>query len=113
MYAHLLRVSGFTAAVFFALNLKVDAQVSRPTMAPPSYRASIATRGVFSPSGNSARKSLFGSASARRANPVRGPYVGRTDAYGRPGLPRGQVYYGGRYFGSFNNRFYGPQYGYF
>lgn len=30
-----------------------------------------------------------------------------------PGLPRGRRYYGGRYFGSFNNRFYGPQYGYF
>jgi hypothetical protein len=29
------------------------------------------------------------------------------------GLPRGRRYYGGRYFGSFNNRFYGPQYGYF
>jgi hypothetical protein len=30
-----------------------------------------------------------------------------------PGLPRGRRYYGGRYFGSFNNRFYSPQYGYF
>ena len=29
------------------------------------------------------------------------------------GLPRGRHYYGGRYFGSFNNRYYGPQYGYF
>jgi hypothetical protein len=29
------------------------------------------------------------------------------------GLPRGRRYYGGRYFGSFNNRYYGPQYGYF
>ena len=28
-------------------------------------------------------------------------------------LPRGQVFYGGRFFGSFNDRFYGPQYGYF
>ena len=35
------------------------------------------------------------------------PYVGPDR------LPRGQVYYGGRFFGSFNNRFYGPQYGYF
>ena len=35
------------------------------------------------------------------------PYVGPNR------LPRGQVYYGGRYFGTFNNRFYGPQYGYF
>ena len=29
------------------------------------------------------------------------------------GLPRGRAYYNGRYYGNFNNRFYGPQYGYF
>ncbi len=28
-------------------------------------------------------------------------------------LPGGRRYYGGRYFGNFNNRYYGPQYGYF
>ena len=28
-------------------------------------------------------------------------------------LPAGRRYYNGRYFGNFNNRFYGPQYGYF
>ena len=28
-------------------------------------------------------------------------------------LPTGRRYYNGRYFGDFNNRFYGPQYGYF
>ena len=27
--------------------------------------------------------------------------------------PFGRRYYGNRYFGNFNNRFYGPQYGYF
>jgi hypothetical protein len=32
---------------------------------------------------------------------------------GTPGLPQGRRYYGGRYFGQFNNRFYGPQYGNF
>ncbi|NQV27556.1 MAG: hypothetical protein HQ518_24670 [Rhodopirellula sp.] len=32
---------------------------------------------------------------------------------GTPGLPRGRRYYGGRYFGQFNNRYYGPQYGNF
>lgn len=36
----------------------------------------------------------------------------RTSA-GTPGLPRGRRYFGGRYFGQFNNRFYGPQYGNF
>ena len=29
------------------------------------------------------------------------------------GLPQGRRYYNGRYFGNFNNRYYGPQYGYF
>lgn len=29
------------------------------------------------------------------------------------GLPRGRRYYNNRYFGNFNNRYYGPQYGYF
>lgn len=69
-------------------------------------------------------------AHARQAATARGPVVSRGlfgsfrgagtrtsraqgDAYGRPQLPRGQVYYGGRYFGGFNNRFYGPQYGNF
>ena len=28
-------------------------------------------------------------------------------------LPRGRAFYNNRYFGNFNNRFYGPQYGYF
>ena len=32
---------------------------------------------------------------------------------GTPGLPSGRLYLGGRYFGQFNNRFYGPQYGNF
>ena len=32
---------------------------------------------------------------------------------GPTSLPRGRAYYNNRYFGNFNNRFYGPQYGYF
>lgn len=28
-------------------------------------------------------------------------------------LPAGRNYYQGRYYGNINNRFYGPQYGYF
>lgn len=38
---------------------------------------------------------------------IQNPYVGPNR------LPRGQVYFNGRYFGDFNNRFFGPQYGYF
>ena len=32
---------------------------------------------------------------------------------GGSGLPAGRRYYNGRYFGNLNNRYYGPQYGYF
>ncbi len=31
----------------------------------------------------------------------------------RGGVPGGRAYYNGRYYGNYNNRFYGPQYGYF
>ena len=41
-----------------------------------------------------------------------GSYPGGYNA-GAPGLPQGRRYYNGRYFGNLNNRFYGPQYGYF
>lgn len=37
----------------------------------------------------------------------------RSPAPGRSQLPAGRSYYQGRYFGNLNNRFYGPQYGYF
>jgi hypothetical protein len=40
----------------------------------------------------------------------RAHYSGRTGPYG---LPTGRTYYNGQYYGNFNNRFYGPQYGYF
>ena len=35
----------------------------------------------------------------------------RTNSSNR--LPTGRRYYNGRYYGNFNNRYYGPQYGYF
>ena len=43
---------------------------------------------------------------------------GRATASPRPprrtdGLPTGRSYFGNRYYGNFNNRFFGPQYGYF
>jgi hypothetical protein len=48
-------------------------------------------------------------------NPGRGPSYspGGIGPGFVPGLPRGRRYYGGRYFGSINDRFYSPQYGYF
>lgn len=42
-----------------------------------------------------------------RAYPTRNLQQGRTR------LPSGRSYYEGRYYGNYNNRFYGPQYGYF
>jgi hypothetical protein len=39
-------------------------------------------------------------------------YGGNTGA-SRSRLPAGRSYYQGRYYGHLNNRFYGPQYGYF
>ncbi len=40
-------------------------------------------------------------------------YPTRNLNQGRSRLPAGRTYYRGRYFGNYNNRFYGPQYGYF
>ncbi len=37
----------------------------------------------------------------------------QSNASSRSRLPAGRSYYQGRYYGNFNNRFYGPQYGYF
>ncbi len=60
------------------------------------------------------KRSFFG-----RGIPYRGgsAYSGQSNtgwSYGAPGnLPRGWNYYNGRYYGNFNNRYYGPQYGYF
>jgi len=49
-----------------------------------------------------------------RSKPTgRGTYPTRNLNQGRSLLPSGRSYYQGRYYGNFNNRFYGPQYGYF
>ena len=53
----------------------------------------------------------FGLTDPRRSSGFEAP--SQSNPYTPYGLPRGRVYYGGRFFGGFNNRFYGPQYGYF
>lgn len=53
------------------------------------------------------RSPLRNNASPRERYPARNLDRGRTR------LPSGRSYYQGRYYGNFNNRFYGPQYGYF
>ncbi len=49
-----------------------------------------------------------------------GPFRGSYGYYrrfnsgnGSRAVPAGRRYYDGRYFGNYNNRYYGPQYGYF
>ena len=43
----------------------------------------------------------------------RAPASNRYSPEANSGLPQGRRYYNGRYFGTINNRYYGPQYGYF
>ncbi len=51
---------------------------------------------------------------SQRSTTVRGQSPHRSPGVGGPAtLPRGRAYYNNRYFGNFNNRYYGPQYGYF
>lgn len=51
---------------------------------------------------------------SHRCPTVRGQSPGAPSGFrGLTSLPRGRAYYNNRYFGNFNNRFYGPQYGYF
>lgn len=77
---------------------------SCPQFAGPHYHV-----GGFQPMAG------IGASNARRRGPAAGPgtYPGGGASPNEQGLPRGRRYYGGRYFGSFNNRYYGPQYGYF
>jgi hypothetical protein len=47
---------------------------------------------------------------------LHGSQFGRAQYSSRTGprrLPTSRTYYNGHYYGNFNNRFYGPQYGYF
>jgi hypothetical protein len=69
----------------------------------------VSPGGTYAPQGRGAARSGTGGINAGRgygdvAPGAAGPING---------LPRGRRYYGGRFFGSFNNRFYGPQYGNF
>ena len=68
--------------------------------------------GMRSPAANSVHPQR------RHGNRFRGrrPFFRRSSSQAltpRTRLPRGRNYYQGRYFGNYNNRFYGPQYGYF
>lgn len=53
------------------------------------------------------------SASQRTSRNALPAYSTRNLQPARTRLPAGRSYYQGRYYGNLNNRFYGPQYGYF
>jgi len=59
----------------------------------------------YRPMSGTGRGAFFNETSYRRPTPA---------SFRGTGVPPfGRRYYGNRYFGNFNNRFYGPQYGYF
>jgi hypothetical protein len=105
MPARPLRI--FVSCGLIVLATTAGSLAQSPPTWPYCCEAHARQAGVYRGPGSS--RGLFGTVPGGRA----GSTSGRGDAYGRPALPRGQVYYGGRYFGSFNNRFYGPQYGNF
>jgi len=106
MPARPLRILVSCGVIVLAMAARSHAQ------APPSgtYCCEAHARQAAGARGSMSSRGLFGSPFGNRAGSTT---RAAGDAYGRPHLPRGQVYYGGRYFGSFNNRFYGPQYGNF
>jgi hypothetical protein len=78
-----------------------------------SYYPAVATAPMQAAGSSGRRWLLFGHWRAgSAANSQAQPGID-SNATGTTGLPRGRRYYNGRYFGSFNNRFYSPQYGYF
>ena len=105
MSARSLRLIVSCGLIVLATASRSRAQAPYPNCCEAHARQAAAAAGR----GPMSSRGLFGAAPSGRAGSTRAA----GDAYGRPALPRGQVYYGGRFFGSFNNRYYGPQYGNF
>ncbi|GAA5509579.1 hypothetical protein [Novipirellula caenicola] len=97
-------------------------------MKPIRIAALICAAAFFAGPGEAQAEGLFNrlrSANQRSTMPTRvwsAPTSSRSMMGGYPTrnlnsratrLPSGRSYYQGRYYGNFNNRFYGPQYGYF
>ncbi|GAA4460804.1 hypothetical protein [Novipirellula rosea] len=85
-------------SLLFASAGEVQAEGLFSRLRSANQRSSMSTQGWFSPSNS---RSMMGSYPTRNLN-------SRATR-----LPSGRSYYQGRYYGNFNNRFYGPQYGYF
>ena len=115
------------AALFLLLGVAVEARAQgpfaryrhRPLPAPMMYHVPNGQRvlygaptGGYGPTTPGSRiAGPFGLTDPRRPGGFEAP--SQFNPYTPYGLPRGRVYYGGRFFGGFNNRYYGPQYGYF
>lgn len=95
---------GLLAVVIASLNATTSiAQSPAPPGAPVCHCAGYVGPHIH----------LSGPPATRGGMAGQGNPTGNAVSPNEQGLPRGRRYYGGRYFGSFNNRFYGPQYGYF
>lgn len=62
---------------------------------------------------NQRSSNVYASPTSRSTPSVSRTYGGAASGAARNRLPAGRSYYQGRYYGHLNNRFYGPQYGYF
>jgi hypothetical protein len=109
-------------ALFLSIGWPLTAPPSARAQAPVTPSPPIQYAPAYSPPGagvSAPRRvfgrgvPLFGRVGVRTPNAGMPAGPGGTYGAGYPGLPRGRRYYNGRYFGSFNNRFYGPQYGNF
>ena len=106
MDRQILRIGLKSTILFLALGSPLLAQTPPQTlpMSPPCACGRYHTN----PAGP---QSLQGA--TRHSSGMRKAPNGVSDPGAYIGLPRGRRYYGGRFFGSFNDRFYGPQYGNF
>ncbi|EMI20345.1 secreted protein [Rhodopirellula maiorica SM1] len=94
-----LRIAALVCtALFFASAGEAQAEGLFSRLRAANHRSSISTQPWSSPANS---RSWTGDYRTRNLN-------SRATR-----LPSGRSYYQGRYYGNFNNRFYGPQYGYF
>lgn len=93
--------------------------LSRPAQVAPVQLSAVRPSTVRSSKFRASpfQSSTFRSSTMNRSRsyttPMRSVYPTRNLSRGRSRLPSGRSYYQGRYYGNLNNRFYGPQYGYF
>ena len=92
-----------TALVIAALGIASVPQTARPQQPPAQCQCERCQQLRWEAANTWSMNGFRG-----RAGGVMSPLAPRT-----MGLPVGRPYYGHRYFGNYNNRWYGPQYGHF